>query len=216
MADFSAAALGSVPQRRSLLQRVQRWLRPGAAPQARPLVSLRPNGAEPYVGEIALYPYNFAPLGWLPCDGRTLAISEYEVLFYVIGTTYGGDGISTFNLPDMRGRVAVHPGQGPGLATTYALGNKGGVETVTLTTAQLPSHTHTVGASTLPGTGSAPQGLVPADSGTGSAQYTQATAGLVTPPALPMSSVGSGAAHSNIQPYLAVPYCIATDGLYPQ
>src|SRR5436305_10346690 len=98
--------------------------------------------AQPYVGEIRIFAGNFAPAGWMFCDGQLLPISENETLFNLIGTTYGGDGQSTFALPDLRGRVPLHLGQGPGLSNNYILAENGGVEQVTLTTAQIPAHTH--------------------------------------------------------------------------
>lgn len=217
MADFSSAAPGYVPQRRSLLQRVQGWLRPGAAAAPQRLGALRPNGENAYIGEIGIFANTFVPVGWALCDGSTLNISEYEALFTLIGTTYGGDGVQTFNIPDLRGRVPLHQGTGTGTGTgsTYTVGQKGGAETVSLTAAQLPAHTHTVGASTLPGTTTSPQGAVPADSGSGSAQYTQATTDLVTQPAQTLGSAGGSVPHANMQPYLAVYYGIALEGIYP-
>src|ERR1051326_1475358 len=104
----------------------------------------------PYIGEIRLFAGNFAPVGWLFCDGSTLPISQYDVLFNLIGTTYGGDGQNTFDLPDLRGRVPLH--QGSNQASTYVLGEEGGVESVTLTTQQIPQHTHALQATTASGT----------------------------------------------------------------
>ncbi|TGE14484.1 phage tail protein [Hymenobacter elongatus] len=176
---------------------------------------MRPNGGYPYVGEIALFAGSFAPAGWMFCDGSTLPISENDVLFTLIGTTYGGDGQETFNLPDLRGRVPVHKGQGPVLANNYVIGEQGGVESVTLTTQQLPAHTHQPAASTAPGTSASPQGAVPADSGSGSAQYTQSAASLVTQPAQTLGSVGGSQPHDNMQPYLALSYIISLYGVYP-
>src|SRR5512135_2464461 len=97
--------------------------------------------AQPYVGEIRMFAGNFAPAGWMFCEGQLLAISEFETLFNLIGTTYGGDGQSTFALPDLRSRVPLHMGQGPGLSS-YIIGQNGGAEEVTLTTNQIPSHNH--------------------------------------------------------------------------
>src|SRR5690242_1592752 len=97
---------------------------------------------QPYVGEIRMFGGNFAPAGWMLCQGQTLAISENDTLFNLIGTTYGGDGQETFNLPDLQGRVPVHMGQGPGLSQNYVIGEQGGVESVTLTTQQIPTHSH--------------------------------------------------------------------------
>ncbi|UOQ54117.1 phage tail protein [Hymenobacter cellulosivorans] len=208
MADFSASASGSAAGRRSLLQRFQRWLLPGAA-QPRQLVSMRPNGNPPYIGEIAIFAGNFAPVGWEFCRGQLLLISENDTLFQLIGTTYGGDGESTFALPDLQGRVALHQGAG------YVMAEMAGVESVTLTTQQIPSHTHTLGASSAPGTWASPSGAVPADSGSGSAQYTQATTNLVTQPAQLLGVYGGSQPHENRQPYVVINYIISLYGVFP-
>ena len=112
--------------------------------------------AQPYVGEIRMFAGNFAPAGWAFCDGRVLPISEFETLFNLIGTTYGGDGQETFALPDMRGRVPVHQGSG------FTLAQTGGVETVTLTTEQIPDHSHAFTAAGVQGTDNSPAGRLPA------------------------------------------------------
>ncbi|SDY20589.1 phage tail protein [Hymenobacter psychrophilus] len=213
MADFSSSASGSAAGRRSLLQRFQRWLRPGAVARPQALVSMRPNGGQPYVGEIAIFAGNFPPSGWMFCDGSLLPISENETLFQLIGTTYGGDGQESFALPDLRGRAPLH--QGNNGTSSYTLAQQGGVESVTLTVAQIPAHTHTPAASTAPGTSASPIGTVPADSGSGSAQYTQATTNLVTQPAQTLGPVGGNQPHDNMQPYLAVNYIISLFGIFP-
>lgn len=213
MTDFSSSASGSAAGRRSLLQRFRHWLQPTATTPSQQLVSMRPNGGIPYIGEIAIFAGNFPPNGWLFCDGSPLPISENEALFQLIGTTYGGDGETTFNIPDLRGRVPLHRGSNG--TNTYVLAEQGGAETVTLTTAQIPSHTHTVGATTTPGTTASPIGAVLADSGSGSAQYTQATTNLVTQPAQTLGVVGGSQPHDNMQPYLAVNYIISLFGIFP-
>ncbi len=118
---------------------------------------------QPYIGEIRMFAGNFAPAGWMLCAGQTLPISEYEVLFQLIGTTYGGDGQETFNLPDLRGRVPIHMGTGPD-GTTYQQGEMGGVEEVTLTVQQIPNHNHALLASTAEGTQNSPADALPAAS----------------------------------------------------
>lgn len=206
--------------RRSWRQRIGRWLQPAAATAApaRPLgqLSVRSiNGSSPYLGEIALFAGNYAPQGWAFCDGRLLPISENSDLFALIGTTYGGDGESTFALPDLQGRVPMHAGTGPGGLTPRVLGENLGTETVTLTTSQLPAHTHAVPASTQPGTTASPVGAVPALAGSGSAQYTPDAGSLATQPTQLLAAVGGSEAHNNMQPYLAVHYIISLFGIFP-
>ncbi|RAK63264.1 phage tail protein [Hymenobacter edaphi] len=172
------------------------------------------NGSSPYIGEIAIFAGNFAPAGWAFCDGSLLPISENDALYALIGTTYGGDGQDTFALPDLRGRAPMHSGAGPGL-TSRSVGEQGGAEEVTLTTQQIPNHSHQLSVSTTPGNSASPQGTMPADGGNGSAQYTQATANLQKQPAQVMGVVGGSQPHTNMQPYLAVHYIISLYGVFP-
>jgi microcystin-dependent protein len=179
-----------------------------------------------YVGEIVLLPYTFAPVGFLPCDGRTLAISEYETLFNLIGTTYGGDGQSTFNLPDFRGRAPIHMGTGQGVS--YVLGESGGSETVSVSAAQLPAHTHTPPAFTARlrgqsagGASRTPVGNVLAGEATGvtypysdGAADAAMAANTITLSGATQPS-GSSAGHNNLQPSLAMMYCISVEGVFP-
>ena len=116
---------------------------------------------EPFVGEVRVFAGNFAPAGWAFCNGQLLQISTNTALFSLLGTNYGGNGLSSFALPDLRGRLPIHPGQGPGLSLR-TLGELGGSETQTLTTSQIPSHAHTMGASTANGVSDSPAGNVPA------------------------------------------------------
>src|SRR5881397_854326 len=118
--------------------------------------------AQPYVGEIRIFAGNFAPAGWMFCEGQLLPISENETLYQLIGTTYGGDGQDTFALPDLRGRAPIHMGQGPGIFNNYILSETGGAEQVILNLDQLPTHTHAAGASSANGTSDDPAGGVPA------------------------------------------------------
>lgn len=162
--------------------------------------------AQPYVGEIRLFAGNFAPVGWALCDGSLLPIAENDTLFILIGTTYGGDGQETFALPDLRGRVPVHNGNG------FVIGESAGVETVTLTTQQLPIHSHPALASADPAAartiGGAVFGRAPAE----------AYASLFTPQALApqsVSSVGGSQPHQNMQPFLCINYIISLYGIYP-
>ncbi|GAB3826455.1 phage tail protein [Hymenobacter jeollabukensis] len=215
-----AHASTSLSTRRSWLRRVQDWLQPAApAPSAPSLTPRRSflnvNANLPYVGEIAIFAGSFAPNGWFFCDGRLLPISEYETLFQLIGTTYGGDGESTFALPNLNGRAPMHFVSGPGLGNRQ-LAEIGGQEEVTLTTQQMPSHNHTLAASTAPGTTASPSGAVPADGGNGSAQYTQDTGNLVQQPAQNLPVVGGSQPHQNMQPFLVVNYIISMFGVFPQ
>ncbi|HET6434167.1 MAG TPA: tail fiber protein [Xanthomonadaceae bacterium] len=171
---------------------------------------------EPFLGEIRLLPYTFAPVGWLDCDGRVLSIAENDALFALLGTTYGGDGVTTFGLPDLRGRLPVHQGQGPGLSP-YTAGQMAGTETVTLTTAQLPPHTHAAAVTSASASTGTPGGAVQLGATTGETMYTNDISGL---PAIQAASAMVGAAggtqpHDNTMPTLAVRYCIAVEGIYP-
>ncbi len=169
--------------------------------------------ANPYIGEIRLFGGNFAPNGWAFCQGQLVAISENVTLFSLIGTTYGGDGQTTFALPDLRGRVPVHQGQGPGLSPRM-MGELGGSETVTLSAAQMPPHTHTLMAS------SATANAATGPSG-GLLAATAINVYGTSPPTQPMAAAaitptGGGQAHDNMAPYLAVNYIISLFGIYPQ
>ena len=162
--------------------------------------------AQPYVGEIRLFAGNFAPAGWMFCEGQLLPISEYETLFNLIGTTYGGDGQSTFGLPDLRGRVPLHQGNG------FILAETGGAEEITLTAQQIPSHTHALLADTQPSETAYPEGGVLAEADED--VYVQGTAN--TPlNASSMTSVGGSQPHTNFQPYLCVSHIISLFGIYP-
>ena len=167
--------------------------------------------AFPYVGEIKMFAGQRLPAGWLRCDGSLLPISEYEVLFILLGTTYGGDGQNTFCVPDLRGRIPIHQGQGSGLPN-YFLGENGGVETVTLTTSQIGPHTHSVGASNATGTAASPANAV---WGTAPANLYNTSA-----PATPMagntvSNAGSSQPHENVQPVLCISFIISAFGIFP-
>jgi microcystin-dependent protein len=163
--------------------------------------------AQPYVGEIRIFAGNFAPAGWMFCEGQLLPISEYETLFNLIGTTYGGDGQSTFALPDMRGRIPLHLGNG------FTLAETGGVETVTLTVSQIPAHSHPALASTATGSETSPAGNVPAASFIVTPYINDVTtAGLS---ANAVGSVGGSQPHNNFQPYLCVDFIISLFGIFP-
>lgn len=163
--------------------------------------------AQPYVGEIRMFGGNFAPAGWEFCQGQLMAISENETLFQLIGTTYGGDGQSTFALPDLRGRLPVHQGAG------FVLAEQGGVEEVTLTSTQLPVHSHPLVGSTGNGSQSSPQNNVLATS-TLIKPYAPETADKAMAPTS-ITPVGGSQPHSNMQPYLCVNFIISMFGIFP-
>lgn len=165
--------------------------------------------ATPFIGEIKLVPYNFAPLGWMFCHGQLLPISQYDALFALIGTTYGGDGQETFGLPDLRGRVIE------GFDDSFApIGMLAGVESVSLLATQVPAHSHTVGVGTAPGTSSDPTGHYLAESSiSGLKPY--GSAGSSSMASNSIGSAGGGQAHDNMQPYLVMNYIIATEGIFP-
>jgi microcystin-dependent protein len=170
--------------------------------------------SEPYIAEIRIFGGNFAPQGWAFCNGQTMSIDQNEALFNLIGTTYGGDGVSTFNLPDLRGRLPIHQGQGLDLSP-YVIGGKGGTEQVAITLAELPSHTHTAQAAKI-GNTDTPAGNYPATDPAGNvAQYKANTTENATMAGTAISQTGGGVAHSNIQPVLAVSYIISMFGVFP-
>jgi microcystin-dependent protein len=168
---------------------------------------------EPYVGEIRMFGGNFPPSGWAFCNGALMPISENETLFNLIGTTYGGDGQETFALPDLQGRVPVHAGQGPGISQNYQLAEKGGVETVTLTTQTIPIHTHAFVASSAPASSNDPNGQVLAQTAQ-RAIYTQDTTTTNLAPSA-VSPVGGSQPHENMAPYLCINFIISLFGVFP-
>lgn len=167
--------------------------------------------AQPYVGEIRMFAGNFAPAGWMFCEGQLLPISENETLFQLIGTTYGGDGESTFQLPDLRGRVPVHFGSSG--AGSYQLAEQFGTETVTLTVQQIPVHTHPLRASNDVATLVDPGGNVSAQTGTFDGYQSTPGAVPMAPQSLPPS--GGNQPHDNTQPFLCVNYIISLFGIFP-
>ncbi|HYA37231.1 MAG TPA: tail fiber protein [Candidatus Methylomirabilis sp.] len=168
--------------------------------------------AEPYVGEIRMFGGNFAPAGWLFCDGSLLPISEYTTLFQLIGTTYGGDGQSTFALPDLRGRIPIHQGQGAGLSPRQ-IGESGGSESVTLTSAQLANHSHAFPASTSAASSGDPLNAVVADTGTASVYSTGSPNVAMSPGAITVA--GGSQPHDNMMPFVCVSFIISLFGIFP-
>jgi microcystin-dependent protein len=168
--------------------------------------------SQPYVGEIRMFAGNFAPVGWMFCEGQLLAISDYDTLFNLIGTTYGGDGQSTFALPDLRGRVPIGANTNTTQTATINLAETGGVETVTLSAQQLPAHTHPFIVSTDAGSQPAPAGNVLATSAT-VAMYKFATP--TTAMTEHTGQAGGSKPHDNFQPYLCVSFIISLFGVFP-
>ncbi|PBC01384.1 tail fiber protein [Mesorhizobium sp. WSM3860] len=164
--------------------------------------------AQPYVGEIRIFAGNFAPAGWMFCEGQLLPISENETLFQLIGTTYGGDGESTFALPDLRGRLPLHQGNG------FTLAETGGAEEITLTAQQIPAHGHPMLASGNTGTGSNPEGGV-LDQMSGAILVYKDQSPTIALNPLAVSSTGGSQPHTNFQPYLCVNFIISLFGIFP-
>lgn len=165
---------------------------------------------DPFVGEIRALGFNFAPRGWAKCEGQLLPISQNTALFSLLGTMYGGNGQTTFGLPDLRGRVAMHSGQGPGLSDRVQ-GEASGSEAVTLITAQLPAHSHAIASTAGDQTTDRPGPS--AGFAKGGAYATAADATLET--AMGTTAVGGSQPHPNLQPYLVLNYCIALQGIFP-
>lgn len=168
--------------------------------------------ADPFVAEIRIFPFNFAPKGWAWCNGQLLPISQNTALFSLLGTTYGGDGKSNFALPDMQGNAPMHPGQGPGLSL-HDLGEMGGSDTVTLLQSEIPAHSHALMTSVADATSRLPGGQLLA-TGIGISQYAMPAAlTQLNPNAI--SPAGGGQPHNNMQPYLTLNFNIALQGVFP-
>jgi microcystin-dependent protein len=169
--------------------------------------------AQPYVGEIRMFAGNFAPNGWMFCEGATLPISENDVLFQLIGTTYGGDGEETFNLPNLASRVLIHQGTGPD-GTTYQLGEMAGTEQETLTVQQIPNHTHSLMGTTALGSNATPAGHILSSTSGGIAVYY--AGGVDTNMnAQSLSPQGGSQPHENTQPFVCINYIISLFGVFP-
>jgi len=173
--------------------------------------------SDPFVAEIRIFPFNFAPTGWAMCNGQILPISQNTALFSLLGTTYGGDGKSTFALPNIQNGGAIHQGQGPGLTDRF-LGETGGEETVTLLLTEIPAHFHQFGGSVAAGgTSQTPTGSIWAEAPAGRGGFlniygTPANVAL-NPNCLAIT--GGGLPHNNLQPYLTLNFCIALQGIFP-
>jgi microcystin-dependent protein len=172
--------------------------------------------ATPFLAQIAVYGFNFAPRGWALCNGQLLPINQNQALFALVGTTYGGNGTTNFALPNLQGRAPMHPGNGPGLSPR-TLGQSLGFENHTLTASEMPAHSHggsvasAMQASTASGNSGSPAGLFPAV--TPRPAYADSANGSLAAPIV--SSSGGGQAHGNMQPYLCVNFCIALQGIFP-
>jgi microcystin-dependent protein len=169
--------------------------------------------ADPFVAEIRIFPFNFAPKGWAWCDGQLLPLSQNTALFSLLGTTYGGNGKTNFALPDLQGRAPMHPGQGPGLSL-HDLGETGGSETVTLLESEIPSHPHTLRANTIDlGDTNVPNANASFAQSSGGTLYQPATNAQLAPEAL--TPAGGDQPHNNLQPYLTFYFNIALQGVFP-
>jgi microcystin-dependent protein len=166
--------------------------------------------ADPFVAEIRIYPFNFAPTGWAFCNGQIMPISQNTALFSLLGTTYGGDGKSTFALPNLQGSAPLHPGQGQGLSL-YDLGQQGGAETVTLLQSEMPFHTHSLVFSEEPGNANNPENNT---YGTGETIYADPN-NLVQMAFQSLAVAGGSLPHNNMMPYLTLNFCIALQGVFP-
>jgi microcystin-dependent protein len=170
--------------------------------------------SSPYIGEIRMFGGNFAPAGWAMCQGQLMPISQNDALFTLIGTTYGGDGQETFGLPDLQGRMPIHAGQGPGISQNYQLGEQAGVESVTLSTQQIPAHNHALGCASDFAQDAQPQNGFFAQLNTGT---------LYIGPADPLANLNAGMAspvggsqpHDNMMPYLCVTFILSLFGVFP-
>ncbi|RZU63739.1 microcystin-dependent protein [Microterricola gilva] len=174
--------------------------------------------ADPFVAEIRMFPFNFAPQGWAWCDGQLLPLSQNTALFSLLGTTYGGDGKTTFALPNLNGSFPMHPGQGPGLSLR-SLGEQGGRQTVTLLESEIPAHGHALNALPISGTSNSAEGRMLAAPRYGRAQersYAEQNApGITKLSPAGLSSAGDDQPHNNMPPYLTLYFAIALQGVFP-
>jgi microcystin-dependent protein len=175
---------------------------------------------EQYLGQILMVAFNFAPVGWALCNGQLLPIAQNTALFSLLGTFYGGDGVTTFALPNLQSRVPIHQGQGAGLSP-YVIGSVGGAESVTLSVTQMPSHNHAINVNNTPGSAPDPTGKIQAEAATGDprnpsliSQFTTASP-TGTMAANTVTTAGGSQPHANIQPYLTINFIIALQGIYP-
>ena len=173
--------------------------------------------SDQFLAEIRIFPFNFPPTGWAFCDGQLMPLSQNTALFALLGTTYGGDGKSTFALPDMQGNAPMQPGQGQGLSLRD-LGEMSGVESITLLISEIPFHTHTLQGGVDPGNFFGPDATEPVilTRATGGQPYTATTAPVTPMAPQSLAPAGGGLPHNNMQPYLTLNFCIALQGIFPQ
>lgn len=169
---------------------------------------------DPFMAEIRIFPFTFAPKGWAFCNGQILPISQNTALFSLLGTIYGGDGKSTFALPDLQGSAPMHPGEVTGLST-HSLGETGGSETVSLLQTEIPGHTHTLRASVEPGDNRLPSSALALGVSTGAFAYVGGDPPLTAMAPQALTPAGGGQPHNNMQPYLTLNFCIALQGVFP-
>jgi microcystin-dependent protein len=174
--------------------------------------------AEQYLGEIRTFAFNFAPSGWAQCNGQTLAIQSNTALFSLLGTTYGGNGTTNFQLPNLQSRIGIHQGQGAGLSP-YQIGETGGLENVTLLTTNLPAHNHSINISSTGANVTDPSGALLAETNNGNprSSYPTYTSGSATGTMASgaVATVGGSQPHNNLQPFLCLNFCIALQGIFP-
>jgi microcystin-dependent protein len=170
--------------------------------------------ADPFVAEIRIFPFNFAPKGWAWCDGQLMPLSQNTALFSLLGTTYGGDGKSNFALPDLQGRAPMHPGQGPGLSL-HDLGETGGSETVTLLESEIPAHSHALMTGTISASVVTPDPTVVLSRSQGGNAYCTTLNPMVNMSDQALAPAGGDQPHNNMQPYLTFFFCIALQGVFP-
>jgi microcystin-dependent protein len=173
--------------------------------------------ADPFVAEIRIFPFNFAPKGWAWCDGQLLPLSQNTALFSLLGTTYGGNGKSNFALPDLQGRAPMHPGQGPGLSL-HDLGETGGSETVSLLESEIPAHSHVLSASNAASDEEgqkSPASAVPGSQQGSNPLYASLASNLVAMAPESLAPTGGDQPHNNLQPYLTFYFCISLQGIFP-
>ena len=170
--------------------------------------------ANPFLAEIRIFPFNFPPIGWAFCDGQLLPIAQNTALFNLLHTTYGGDGVTTFGLPNLQGSVPMHPGQGPGLSQ-HDLGERGGTDAVALSEAQMPAHTHALFAAPNAALVKLPGANVAMARSRNASAYQDTPGNLVTMNPAAIGVAGGGLPHNNMQPYLTLRFCIALQGVNP-